>query len=127
MKNKIWCEGKYLDLWSIIHFLSGAIIAGLCVFIGLSFITGLVITLGLVVIWEIFELIKSIKEALVNRFIDIIIGVASFIIAYCLFNKLELTICVIFFAIIFIVWIILGLRAYGFYPKNNARRITKMK
>jgi hypothetical protein len=78
VRTDIWREGKYLDLWSVPHFLSG-----MCVAFGLFFLdfatnAAFIIALLLLIAYEMFEVIAKIEETRWNRILDIVVGMASF-------------------------------------------------
>lgn len=78
VRTDIWREGKYLDLWSVPHFLSG-----MCVAFGLFFLdytanAAFVIVFLLLVAYEMFEVIAKIEETRWNRILDVVVGMASF-------------------------------------------------
>ena len=77
----IWKHGKYLDLWSLVHFLSGFLLSGLFFWLGFSFIWALAYSTLLLILWEAFEFIIKIIEPSVNVTVDILIGLAGFFIA----------------------------------------------
>ena len=87
----IWNEGKYLDLWSLNHFLSGIVFAGWMFFFGLSiekiFIVYFIIAVG----WELYELLEKTRaqEYLGNKIMDVVTGIAGFfaVILYLQFEE----------------------------------------
>lgn len=70
----IWRHGRYVDLWSLVHFLSGALLA--LGFFGLGF--GLLWTIAsslvLLIAWEVFEWAIRIIEPTANVMVDILVG-----------------------------------------------------
>ncbi len=81
----IWRHGKYLDLWSLVHFLSGFLLCGLFYWLGVSFLWTLIISTALLVLWEVFEFIIKIIERSVNVVVDIIVGLLGFFLAAWLY------------------------------------------
>ena len=91
----IWKHGKYLDLWSLVHFLSGFLLCGLFYWLGLGFIWAFVYSTFLLILWEAFEFIIKIIEPSVNVTVDILIGLIGFFLAawfYFLSNKFDASI-----------------------------------
>ena len=81
-------DRKYLDLWSLGHFLFGIIIGFLVKHIGFGFITSLFLSLFVMSLWEIIEprivfkyiIKKSFNEKLANQITDIICGFLGFLV-----------------------------------------------
>ncbi|MDB5187622.1 MAG: hypothetical protein JWO50_142 [Candidatus Kaiserbacteria bacterium] len=78
VRTDMWREGSWLDLWSVVHFLSG-----ICVAFGLAFFhfganATVVIALLLLIAYEMFEVIAKIDETVTNRIMDVVVGMISF-------------------------------------------------
>ena len=82
---KIWKNGKYLDLWSINHTLSGIVIAGPLYYFSISFVYSIVVALVLIVGWEIYEIYHEIYETWQNKCTDIITGIIAFFCIWYLY------------------------------------------
>jgi len=82
-------EGRFLDLWVLIHLLTGVTGGFSNVFFGLT--TAQVVGLGtvLMVIWEIGEHVQGIREHLANRVVDVVAGLIGVGIAILLNRVLE--------------------------------------
>ncbi len=78
IRTDIWREGKYLDLWSVPHFLSGMCVAFALFFLGFALNAALTIAFLLLVAYEMFEVIAQIEETRWNRVLDVVVGMASF-------------------------------------------------
>jgi hypothetical protein len=78
-RTDIWREGEYLDLWSVPHFLSGALLACLVYLLHLDFWYATILATILLIAYEIFEIWAGIWETFWNRNFDVIVGLASFI------------------------------------------------
>lgn len=78
VRTDIWREGKWFDLWSIVHFLSGGSLGFVLHFFGFEGISAAVIAFLLMVVYEFWEAAAKIEEYGSNRFADVIIGMASF-------------------------------------------------
>lgn len=77
-KRDLWREGEYIDLWSLVHLLSGVVAGFVPIITSLSFGTGLVIFFILTILWEVFEYLLGIIESTKNSIVDIIIGNIGF-------------------------------------------------
>ncbi|HRH55696.1 MAG TPA: hypothetical protein PK609_02415 [Candidatus Paceibacterota bacterium] len=79
----IWKHGTYFDLWSLVHFLSGALLATAAVAVGFSFVQALVYTSLILVAWEAYEWLLGILEAPANVTSDLVLGLVGFLgVAY---------------------------------------------
>ena len=78
-RTDIWREGEYLDLWSVPHFLSGALLACLIYLLHLPFLYALILATILLIAYEVFEVWVGIYESDWNRRLDVVVGLASFI------------------------------------------------
>lgn len=74
----VWKHGKYLDLWSLVHFLSGFVLCGLFYWLEFSFIWALIYSSILLSLWEVLEFFISIIEPSLNVIVDIIVGLLGF-------------------------------------------------
>ena len=81
----IWKHGKYLDMWSLVHFLSGFVLCGLFYWLESGFIWTLIYSSILLLLWEIFEFFISIIEPSVNVIVDIVVGLLGFFSAAWLY------------------------------------------
>lgn len=82
VRTDIWREGKWLDLWSVVHFLSGVTMGLFPKHLRLEAVSAYVITFLLLVLYEMFETLVKIKETRTNRFMDVVVGIASFALAH---------------------------------------------
>ena len=75
-----WEEGRYWDLWMIVHFWSGVVLAFGIPFVNAprEFLIGLAF-LALVA-WELIEYFFDIHEVIENRILDIIFGLAGLLL-----------------------------------------------
>jgi hypothetical protein len=90
-RTDIWREGKYLDLWSVVHFLSGASL-GLGFyflrFLDLGVTGSIVIVFLLLVAYELWEAMVKIAETPQNRILDVVVGMTSFLPVFLLLAPL---------------------------------------
>ncbi|MFA6136288.1 MAG: hypothetical protein WC705_02935 [Candidatus Paceibacterota bacterium] len=84
--NKVWIERRYVDTWSINHFLFGASLAVIFKTLGISFVIGLIYALAIFIIWEIIELVASANETSTNEVLDIVSETLGFIILWQIEN-----------------------------------------
>jgi len=107
-----WREGRLIDFWSFVHFLSGILLAIiLMTHLHLSFLWSIISTFFLLILWEMFELIMGIGEHLSNRVSDVAVGCIGFL---CTFYFLPMTDNRLLILIVLVMFLldILGMRAY---------------
>lgn len=73
----IWRHGRFVDLWSFVHLLSGALLALGFYGLGFSVVATVTFSVVLLVAWEVFEWAIRIIEPTLNVFFDIVIGIAG--------------------------------------------------
>lgn len=86
----IWKHGRFVDLWSLDHLLSGFLLGGASYWLELEFTWALVVSLAAMLAWELFEAVIGINEAYGNAVSDLIIGLAGFFLAALVFFQLQL-------------------------------------
>ena len=84
-----FAEGRFFDLWMVVHFLSGVAGGFSNTFFGLSapqvFALGFLMMLG----WEIGEHAQRVRESLANRALDVVVGLAGTALALVLSRGLS--------------------------------------
>lgn len=78
IRSDIWREGKYLDLWSVPHFLSGIVLGLIMHFLNYQAVPTFIIAFLILVAYEMFEVIVKIEETRMNRVLDVVVGMVSF-------------------------------------------------
>ena len=101
---KLWEEGKYLDFWSVIHFLSGVLLGILFGMLNITFLPALLLIIMLGIIFEVIEYFILGIETFPNKVVDVIISTIGFLIAFLLLPK-----SLLLFLILLVVWIILNI------------------
>ena len=79
--RRLW-EGRYVDLWSIPHVISGALIAFALMRLGFGFWSGLALSAALASGWELFEQFTALSstEYASNSLMDIVFGVLGYLL-----------------------------------------------
>ena len=77
----LWKHRTYIDLWSLVHLASGALLGMASYAFGYGFEAALILTAILLIAWELLEWIVGISETAANIVLDIIIGLAGFFLA----------------------------------------------
>ena len=118
-KYDVWKEGEFLDLWHINHILAGCLLAFVSSYYKWPFLIGLLVTFILSLSWEVYELIKHIKESILNRILDIATTFAGFFIIHYVYNVLSNSSKIILFVVILISW--LSLESWGYIAYNKIK------
>lgn len=123
VRTDIWREGKWLDLWSVVHFLSGVSVAfGLALFF--DFLAASVIAFLMLVAYEMWEAMVQIHETPQNRIMDVVVGMTSFFLAHAV--GLPAAGTTTFYAAFAVVLVInIGLAAIGWYASQKAAELEK--
>ncbi len=82
VRTDIWREGKWLDLWSVVHLLSGTCLALVIYLLRFEASAALIIATLLLVAYELWEAMVKIEEARTNRVMDVVVGLVSFVPTY---------------------------------------------
>ena len=80
VRTDIWREGRYLDLWSAPHFLSGIAVALGLHIIGFETLFVLVVGFLLLIAYEVSEYVVHIQETRTNRGLDVVVGMTSLVL-----------------------------------------------
>jgi uncharacterized membrane protein YuzA (DUF378 family) len=76
-----WREGKYLDLWSVVHLHAGFLLGWLLFRLGLSIVPTVGWTLLALASYEVVELVAGVKERASNRLVDVGVGLVGLALA----------------------------------------------
>lgn len=119
-RTDIWREGKYADLWSVVHVLSGAIAGLFPLLVPLSFWPALFTATAFFIAWELVERYGGIAaEYWTNQVTDVLFGIAGFLATYPLLgweNREAL------WALFFFLWVLaLSLSWSGWRAAARAR------
>lgn len=88
----IWKHGKYVDMWSLVHFLSGLILFTGFYELGIKLIPSLILSTIMLIAWEVFEWMVNIIEPSINVTMDIVIGLLGFFLGAYLYYFLKIEI-----------------------------------
>jgi hypothetical protein len=72
-----WREGRFFDLWMLVHFGSGVAGGFSNVFFGLSPLGVYIVATTMMVLWELGEYLMGVREAISNCLLDIVVGLAG--------------------------------------------------
>ena len=82
VRTDIWREGEWLDLWSVVHFLSGMSVGFVLYLLRFDARACVVIAFISFTAYEMWEALVKIEETLPNRFMDVVVGMVSFLPTY---------------------------------------------
>jgi len=122
VRTDIWREGQWLDLWSVVHFLTGTSIALGIYFLHFGALASVLLTLVSLVAYEMWEALVKIEETPANRFMDVVVGMASFLLVFFfLAPTLSDTSLILSFGLVLTVTIILSI--FGWYASQKAKAL----
>jgi hypothetical protein len=81
-RTDIWREGTLLDLWSVVHFLSGLSIGLGFYFLQIGAVASFLMTLVLLIAYEMWERLMQMEETFANGCMDVVVGMFSFVLAF---------------------------------------------
>jgi len=114
--KSIWSEGRAIDMWTLNHILGGGVLAIVTIYLNIDIVEGLIYSFILMIAWEIFEIIKGIKETKLNIILDIIFGAAGYLSTYHLTINLNNTTMI--FVIMVLLYVILQIWGYLVYKSR---------
>jgi ABC-type uncharacterized transport system permease subunit len=83
----LFAEGVYVDMWTVSHFLSGALLFVLLVSKRLSICHSILVTVIVAIFWEFLEIRVRVDEVFSNRVVDVVVTVIGFYLIYFVNKK----------------------------------------
>jgi hypothetical protein len=123
VRSDIWAEGKWLDLWSVPHFLSGVVVAFCLHFFSFGIPASFVIAVLLLIAYEMFEVITRIEEMWTNRLMDVVVGMTSFTPTFLFIPSMSTNELTMTFGLVLTADIILS--AIGWRESQKAAMLEK--
>lgn len=114
----IWKDGKFFDLWHLNHLMAGMLLGQESFFFGNPYLV-FVISLILIIGWEVYEMIIGVTETKFNRTMDIILALIGFFITYKLSDYMNVWLYLNLFFILLISWLILEIWGYIAYKNKK--------
>lgn len=114
-------DGKFIDSWSLVHFVSGWLLVSATYELGYGFSSALVISVSAMVAWEIFEWLTGIIEPTANVTSDIVIGTLGFLLGAYWYFYLDTPFNLTIFSWVLGINILLGLRGFYHYLQKHRR------
>ena len=87
-RTDAWREGAWLDLWSVVHLLSGTSIGLGAYALHLTPTLTTLLVLFLLVSYELWEAFVHITEAVTNRCMDVVVGMVGYSLTFYLLGPL---------------------------------------
>lgn len=78
-----------IDFWILGHILAVFLLAGIFVISNKKLNKGLILTSGILMLWEFYEISASINEPNINRILDLFVGLIFFCLSYNLLKRNE--------------------------------------
>ena len=122
-RTDIWQEGKWLDLWSVVHFLSGISLGLSMQVFPFGALSSIVIGFLLLVGYEMWEAMVKIHETPQNRFMDVVVGMASFVPTFFFLRGLSTPYFVLIFALVLTVNIVFSV--FGWRASQKAAELEE--
>ena len=124
VRSDIWREGKWLDLWSVVHLLSGVSLALFLYILRLGTPASLALAFLGLVSYEMWEKIVDIEETPTNRFMDLVVGMASFLPAFFfLAPRLSQTSFILVFGFVLTANVVMSV--FGWVASQKAAALEK--
>lgn len=124
-RTDIWREGKWIDLWSVVHLLSGVSAAFAITWSGFGFAASAVIAFLLFVAYELWEAMVKIEETPQNRSMDVVVGMVSFVPTFYFVQALELSSPMLILAFGFVLTANVVLATFGWLASRKADEFEK--
>ncbi len=74
-------EGRYFDLWMLVHFMGGVTGGFSNLLFGLTTAHVYMVGVGLMTLWEVAEYARGVREKWINRVLDIAVGLGGVALA----------------------------------------------
>ncbi len=123
VRTDIWREGKWVDLWSVVHLLSGASVGFSIAWLGFGFAASAVIAFLLFVAYELWEAMVKIHETPQNRSMDVVAGMVSFVPVFFLVQGLSGSNFILAFGLVLTLNIVLA--TFGWLASRKAEEFEQ--
>jgi hypothetical protein len=119
VRSDAWREGKWLDLWSVVHFNTGISTALGIAVLHFGLVPAAIIACISFIMYEMWEAMVKIQETPQNRFMDVVVGMASYVpTAY--FLAAGLTTTQLLIAFVPVLFVNIALARVGWQASHKA-------
>jgi|GEM_PF-1163234 len=121
--SQSWREGRYLDLWTVVHLFAGLMVGIGGLFLNISFWKSFVIGVIVFSVWEFFEHLRGITESLENRVIDVVIALIGIFLIFSFVSFAPQSVeFLLLSASIFVVYVGLAIRGWFAFLKRTGKK-----
>jgi purine-cytosine permease-like protein len=117
-----WNEGRYFDLWTLTHIISGIPLALIFLILESERFIAYSISISLFVLWEIFEKLFKIFETIENRLLDIVSATLGFAFIFEITKNLQRETFVALLTFSFVIWIVLCIIGWLDFKKREENK-----
>lgn len=117
----MWNEKRYIDLWSVVHFLFGVLFVFAADYFELTFLAALITLTVLTTIWEVVEHFSvGPTEYFSNRVTDVIFAGLGFLFMYFLLmvNTVSKETYIFTFSFLILIFITLNVKGWLSFQKR---------
>jgi hypothetical protein len=111
--------GKYINLWTVNHFLSGVVVVGWVLKLGFNVWLAFLVYFILAIAWEIVEFYLGEFEVLGNKIMDVMSGLIGFWLVYY-FIIMQRSLSIYFVISCTVVYLILEILCLIDYRKRHS-------
>lgn len=86
LSQKIWKEGRIIDIWSLVQLIGGIFLGSILFNFGLSLTNAVLLAFIITLSWEVYELATKRYEAPLNKLLDLFTGVLGVYLTYYLLS-----------------------------------------
>ncbi len=123
-RTDIWKEGEWLDLWSVVHLLTGFLVGLGFYFLHFKGFSAIALAFVVLVAYEMWEALVKIEETPINRMMDVVVGMCSFLPAFLYLGPILLT-SQLLFIFTLVLLINVGLSTAGWRASKKAAEFEK--
>ena len=123
-RTDIWRDGKWIDLWSVVHFLSGISIGLGFYFLHVETFASVALALVSLIAYEMWERLMRMEETFANGCMDVVIGMLSFLVAFFILAPL-VSGTVLLYGFGFVLFVDVAMSVFGWRASQKAAALQK--
>ena len=126
IRADLWREGEWLDLWSVVHVLSGTSLGLVFYLFHFGTFAPAVLALVLLISYEMWEMIVKIEETPSNRVMDVVVGMVGYVLSFFVLVP-QLTSTWLLFVTVLVILTDIGMSIVGWRASQKAAALkTRM-